>query len=280
MRAMFAVVLLLGLGLAGFAVFQTNQYVAQIEAELALARAAQPAAPVETVDVYIAARNFSYGERMTQGDVMTARFPADAVPVGSFTALEYLFPDNIPHRTVLRAMDTREPILASKLTEPGKEAGITSHLSPGMRAFTIDVNQTTGVAGFLRPGDYVDVFWTGRTEATGEITQLIEARMRIIAVDQSADMERNNTAATPARNVTVEATPEQSAALAQAQNSGRLSLALVGINDSTVSEAIEMTQDRLLGVVRDEQVVEAPRVCHVRTRRGNELVLIETPCTN
>ncbi|MFN4059035.1 MAG: Flp pilus assembly protein CpaB [Roseinatronobacter sp.] len=277
---MFAVVLLLGLGLAGFAVLQTNQYVAQIEAELAHARSMQGGAVIETVDVFIARRNFGYGERMTRGDVMTAKFPADAVPVGSYTSLDYLFPDNIPHRTVLRAMDTREPILSTKLTEPGKEAGITSHLRPGMRAFTIDVNQTTGVAGFVRPGDFVDVFWTGRTQASGELTQLIEARMRIIAVDQSADMERTNTPATPARNVTVEATPEQSAALAQAQNSGRLSLALVGINDSSVSQAIEMTQDRLLGVVKEERVVEAPRVCHVRTRRGNELVLIETPCTN
>jgi pilus assembly protein CpaB len=280
MRMLFAVVLLAGLGLAGFAVIQTNQYVAQIEAELVQARSAQPVAAVETVDVYIARRNMRYGERMTRGDVMTAQFPANAVPVGSYTEMDALFPDNIPHRTILRAMDTREPILSSKLTAPGKEAGITSHLSPGMRAFTIDVNQTTGVAGFLRPGDHVDVFWTGRTQESGEITQLIEARMRIIAVDQSADMERNGTEATPARNVTVEATPEQSAGLAQAQNSGRLSLALVGINDESVSTSIEMTQDRLLGIVREERVVEAPRVCHVRTRRGNELVLIETPCTN
>lgn len=280
MRILFAAVLLLGLGLAGFAVFKTNQHVAQIEAELAQARAAQPVAAIETVDVFIARRNFSYGERMTSADVMTARFPADALPVGSFTSIDMLFPDNIPHRIVLRAMDAREPVLGSKLTAPGKEAGITSHLSTGMRAFTIDVNQTTGVAGFLRPGDHVDVFWTGRTEASGELTQLIEPRMRIIAVDQSADMERNNNSATPARNVTVEATPEQAAALAQAQNSGRLSLALVGINDDSVSQSIEMTQDRLLGVVREEQVVDVPRICHVRTRRGNELVLIETPCTN
>jgi pilus assembly protein CpaB len=280
MRILFAVVLFLGLGLAGFAVLKTNQYVAQIEAELVHARSMQPAPAIETVDVYIVRRNFSYGERMTRGDVMTAQFPATAVPLGGFTNIDALFPNDIPHRTVLRAMDTREPILASKLTAPGKEAGITSHLSPGKRAFTIDVNQTSGVAGFLRPGDHVDVFWTGRTQDTGEMTQLIEARMRIIAVDQSADMERNGAEATPARNVTVEATPEQAAALAQAQNSGRLSLALVGINDDTVSQSIEMTQDRLLGVVREERVVEAPRVCHVRTRRGNELVLIETPCTN
>lgn len=278
MRLFFAAILLAGLGLAGFAAFQTQQYVSQIERELLEARAAQPV-NIQTVDVYITRRDLRFGERLTRGDLMTAPFPANALPRGSFTDITDIFPGGISHRTVLRAMDTREPLLASKLTEPGKEAGITSHLGPGKRAFTIDVNQTSGVAGFLRPGDHVDVFWTGRKDGA-EITQLIDARMRIIAVDQSANMERD-VEARPARNVTVEATPEQAAALAQAQNSGRLSLALVGINDETVSDAVEMTQDRLLGIVREERVVEQPReACHIRTRRGNELVVIEIPCTN
>ncbi|MCC5959869.1 MAG: Flp pilus assembly protein CpaB [Rhodobacteraceae bacterium] len=280
MRLLFAAVLLAGLGLAGFAVYQTQQYVGQMERELVAARSAQANSGPETVDVYLTRRNLRYGERMTPADLITAPFPANSVPVGSFTDIDEIFPNDIPHRTVLRAMDTREPLLTSKLTEPGKEAGITSHLTPGKRAFTIDVNQTSGVAGFLRPGDHVDVFWTGRSRESGDMTSLIEPRMRIIAVDQSADMERRSEA-TLARNVTVEALPEQAAALAQAQSSGRLSLALVGINDDSISGAIEMTQDRLLGVVREERVVvEAERTCHVRTRRGNQLVLIETPCTN
>lgn len=280
MRLLFAAVLLAGLGLAGFAVYQTQQYVGQMERELVAARSAKVNSGPETIDVYLTSRNLRYGERMTPADLTTAPFPANSVPVGSFTDIDAIFPDGIPHRTVLRAMDTREPLLTSKLTEPGKEAGITSHLTPGKRAFTIDVNQTSGVAGFLRPGDHVDVFWTGRSRESGDMTSLIEPRMRIIAVDQSADMERRSEA-TLARNVTVEALPEQAAALAQAQSSGRLSLALVGINDDSISGAIEMTQDRLLGVVREEQVVvEAERTCHVRTRRGNQLVLIETPCTN
>lgn len=281
MRLLFSAILLAGLGLAGFAVYQTQQYIGQMERELVAARSAQPTiSNIETVDVYLTSRNLRYGERMTPADLITAPFPANSVPVGSFTDIDEIFPNGIPHRTVLRAMDTREPLLTSKLTEPGKEAGITSHLTPGKRAFTIDVNQTSGVAGFLRPGDHVDVFWTGRSRESGDMTSLIEPRMRIIAVDQSADMERRSEA-TLARNVTVEALPEQAAALAQAQGSGRLSLALVGINDDSISGAIEMTQDRLLGVVREEQVVvEAERTCHVRTRRGNQLVLIETPCTN
>jgi len=277
MRLVFGAVLIVGLGLAGFAAMQTHQYVSAMQNELAQARANTN--NVEMINVFLTNRALRHGERLVREDVLVAPFPEYAVPEGSFTNVDQLFPNNAQHRIVLRAMDPREPLLVSKLTEPGKEAGITSHLGPGKRAFTIAVNQTSGVAGFLRPGDNVDIFWTGRTSNSGEITQLIDTQVRIIAVNQSADMDRAS-ATTETRTVTVEATGEQVAALAQAQNSGRLSLALVGAEDTVASGAIEMTQDRLLGIVREEQRVEVAEKCHIRTRRGNDMVLIEIPCTN
>lgn len=274
MRLVFGAVLVAGLGLAGAAAYQTHGYISQMQVELAHARA--NANTVKMVDVYLAKRPMTYGERLTRDDVLVAPFPDYAVPANALGKVEDLFPDNIDHRIVLRTMDEREPILLSKLTAPGKDAGITSHLSPGMRAITIPVNQISGVAGFLRPGDHVDVFWSGRRNGQ-EMTQLIESQLRIIAVDQSANMDRSEKIR-PAGNVTVEASPERAAALALAQNSGRLSLALVGVDDRAQSAAVEMTQDRLLGVVPEEQVLEEK--CHIRTRRGNELVKIEIPCTN
>lgn len=277
MRMIFGAVLVAGLGLAGFAVFQTHQYITQMQAQLAQARANQN--NVEMVNVFLANRELRYGERLTREDVLVAPFPVHAVPEGSYTKVEDLFPNNAPYRIVLRAMERRETLLATKLTAPGEAAGITSHLSPGKRAFTIPVNQTSGVAGFLRPGDHVDVFWTGRSRDHGEITQLIDSQVRIIAVNQSADMDRTAEVA-DARTVTVEATAEQAAALAQAQGSGRLSLALVGVGDTTASETVEMTQDKLLGITREERVVEVEQKCHIRTRRGGEMVMIEIPCTN
>lgn len=275
MRIVFGAVLVAGLGLAGFAAYQTQNYIATMQAELAQSRANEN--NIEMVDVFLTKRTMRYGERLTRNDVLVAPFPSYAVPTNAINDVDKLFPNNLDHRIVLRVMDEKEPILASKLTEPGKDAGITSHLNPGRRAFTIGVNQTSGVAGFLHPGDFVDVFWTGRSSGNQEITQLIETQLRIIAVDQSADMDRTQNVRV-ARNVTVEATPEQVAALALAQGSGRLSLALVGVGDTVASGEVEMTQDRLLGVVREEQVVEEK--CHIRTRRGNELVKIEIPCTN
>lgn len=278
MRLVFGAVLIAGVGLAGYAVFQTHAYVSQLQTELVEAR--RNANTAEMVNVFVSGRQLRYGERLNRSDVRVAPFPSYAVPQGAYTDVEALFPNNAEYRIVLRAMEELEPIMQTKLTEPGTGAGIMSHLRTGMRAFTIPVNITSGVAGFLRPGDHVDIFWTGRSDNNGEITQLIQSQIRLIAVDQSADMD-GTTNMSAARSVTVEATPEQAAALAQAQSSGRLSLALVGAGDDAPSASIEMTQDKLLGIVREERRVEAEREkCHIRTRRGNEMVLIEIPCTN
>lgn len=277
MRMTFAAVLIAGLGLAGFAAWQTMTHITSLQTELAQARNA--AGRAETVNVLVTGRELKYGQTLTREDVRVAPFPAVAVPPGAYTDVDELFPDGHTTRTVLRTMDEIEPILKTKLTDPGKEAGITSHLSSGMRAFTIPVNATSGVAGFLRPGDHVDVFWTGRTSDRGEVTQLIQPRLRLIAVDQNADMDRSAKASS-ARTVTVEASPSVAASLAQAQNSGRLSLALVGVDDDSISDSIEMTQDGLLGIVREERQAQVEEKCHIRTRRGGEVVQIEIPCTN
>jgi len=140
------------------------------------------------------------------------------------------------------------------------------------------------VSGFLRPGDRVDVYWTGRngSRQNGDVTKLIEAGIQLIAIDQSSSADEAQ--ATIARTVTVSVNPQQVAALAQAQSSGRLSLSLVGAEDDTVAEAIEIDQNTLLGIEAPEpqEVVrqEEARTCSIRTRRGSEVVMIPIPCTD
>lgn len=280
MRLIFGLIVMLGVGLAGAAVYVAQSYISATNAELAVARAqAQP--PAEMVSVLVALRPLRYGEPLTMDDVGVAPWPAYALPDGVFTDPDALFIAGAGPRVILRAMEQNEPILPIKVSAPGADAGITSVLSRGMRAFTIAVNVNTGVGGFLQPGDVVDVFWTGRTRDSGELTRLIQSQLKLIAVDQSADQDSRANRATIARNVTVEVSPEQVAALAQAQGTGQLSLALVGLDDDIAIGHIEMDQNRLLGVERASiQTVEAPQVCTVRTRRGGDVVQIEIPCTN
>lgn len=281
MRMAFGLVLLAGLALAGFAVYMAQGYINSYQAELARERAAR-AAIVPTVEVFVASRQLRYGDLLTEEDVKLIDWPETSLPEGVFQTLDDLFPQGTDDlRTVLRTMEANEPVLAVKVTEPGEDAGVSARLTQGMRAFAIRVDVASGVSGFLSPGDRVDVYWTGTAElASGEsqgVTKLIEASVRLIAIDQSVDEDRSGP--TVARTVTVEATPRQVAALAQAQATGRLSLALVGTRDDSLTEAVEIDQRSLLGIEEAEIVeVERERVCTVRTRRGAEVVEIPIPC--
>ena len=285
MRIIFAAVLLLGVGLAGAAVYMAQGYIGQQQAALAAERAARADA-VPTVTLYVMARAALYGEPLAPEDVRAVRWPGDAVPEGAFVVPadgpDPLFATGDEPRLVLRAMEPDEPVLAAKVTEPGGDAGITARLDRGMRAFAIRVDVASGVSGFLRPGDVVDVYWTGE-RLDQEVTRLVETRVPIIAVDQTADADRAETSV--ARTVTVQATPVQVASLAQAQATGNLTLSLVGAHDDTVTDPVQVDQERLLGIVLEEEPMLAPepraepaQMCTVRTRRGSEVSTIEIPC--
>ena len=287
MRAIFGLVLILGLGLAGFAVYMANNYISGFEAELAQAKNSQ--SNVKLIEVAVANRPLAYGETLTPRDARLVKFPASALPEGVFSTAADLFPNpNDPNkrRVVLRPIERNEAILAVKITKPGESAGLTSRLERGQRAFAIKVDVASGVSGFLRPGDRVDVYWTGESRAgtieqRGEFTKLIESSVKLIAVDQNAISDGST--ANIARTVTVSATPSQVAALAQAQSTGRLSLSLVGAEDDTIAGAIEIDQRDLLGI-SDQSPVETAQiekeVCTIRNRRGAEVVEIPIPCTN
>jgi pilus assembly protein CpaB len=284
MRAVFGLVLVAGVGLAGTAVYMVRGHFEAQAAALARERAAV-ASQVPTVEVYAVKRQMSYGEPLTLEDVHIIRYAEPYLPEGVFRTEEELFPSGLGVvRQVVRQMEPNEPILAIKVTDPGDAAGITASLAPGMRAFAINVDVASGVSGFLRPGDKVDVYWTGQSVNSNgmDVTQLIESGLELVAVDQTTD--DNIAGASIAQTVTVEVSPQQVAKLAQAQATGTLSLSLVGQADDTIASAIEVDQNSLLGITEEvaviEAPVEAPQVCTIRERKGGEIVETPIECTN
>jgi pilus assembly protein CpaB len=279
----FGLVLLVGIALAGGAVYLAKGQIGQYKTAIARAEAAKSQI-VPTQTVFVVNRALKYGEKLAKEDVRPVEFPVTAVPEGHYNDLAVIFPENTDQpRVVLRPIEKDEVLLAVKVTAPGEDAGITSRLEQGMRAFAINVDVSSGVSGFLRPGDRVDVYWTGRAgdgNNRGDVTKLIEASVSLIAVDQrSGDVE----GAQIARTVTVAVDPTQVAALAQAQSTGRLSLSLVGAGDDVaIAGNIEVNQQDLLGIVEVAPVAqaEAEKVCTIRTRRGAEVVNLPIPCTN
>lgn len=285
MRAIFAIVFVAGLGLAALAANMVKSYMASQHTVLQAERAAA-AQRVDVVPVVAVKAPVKYGQQLTPNDVQVIAYAKTALPKGTFSSLDAFFSKGgeVP-RTVLRPMEALEPVLAVKVTEPGADAGLVTRLGKGMRAFAIRTDVSSGVSGFLRPGDRADVYWTGHVsgrEGGSEITRLIQPAIEIMAVDQTDDTTRDG--AKVARTVTVKADPQQVAALAQAQSTGRLSLALVGVADETVSEVIEVDQKSLLGIADiaapAAAPASAPQICSVRHRKGAELVVMQVPCTN
>ena len=289
MRMVFGLVLIVGVALAGGAVYLAKEQFGAYKNELARERAARQDV-IPTVDVYVADRQLKYGEVIAKEDVRMVSWPENAIPEGAFIGEHSLYSETENDlRVALRIMEKDEAILAVKVSEPGEEAGITSRLERGMRAFAIRVDVASGVSGFLRPDDRVDIYWTGRLERSNsssgganssEITKLIEAGVKLIAIDQSAAGDLSG--AVIARTVTVSVRPEQVGALAQAQSTGSLSLSLVGTNDDTIAGAVNVDQRSLLGLAEREETIELAKekVCTIRTRRGAEVLEIPIPCTN
>lgn len=281
MRMIFGLVLVAGMALAGFAVYMAQGYINKTESALKQEQAFR-AKVGDLVEVFVVNKPLKYGDPLTPEDVQTIYWQKSALPEGVFSEQAALFPENEDQpRFVLRPMETYEPVLAVKVTEPGQPAGLTGALDEGMSAFAIKVDATSGVSGFVYPGNFVDVYWTGTDGNNRDLTRLIEKGLNVIAIDQTAAGATTGEAVV-AQTVTVQATREQVARLAQAQATGRLALSLVSDPSQGSGDPVEVSSDSLLGITQQEEVVEveAERVCTIRNRKGGELVEIPIPCTN
>lgn len=181
-----------------------------------------------TTGVVVAARSIELGQALTPDMLRLQPWPATAVPEGSFTQVSELTGGE--GRVALRTIAPNEPILASRISGEGGRATLSATIADGHRAVAIRVNDVIGVAGFVLPGDFVDVLLTRSEDTRGfrsnqnMRTDLLIAGVRVLAIDQIATESRNDPQV--ARAVTIEVTPEDGQKVALASEIGTLSLAL------------------------------------------------------
>jgi pilus assembly protein CpaB len=175
---------------------------------------------VPTTTVVVASRDLFFGDRLAPGYLEEREWPASSVPKGGFETVAEAMESE---RVVLRPITKSEPILLSKLSGEGGRATLSAMVDENMRAITIKVSVTTAVAGFVLPGDRVDIMLT-RTINDSPVIDFFLQNMRVLAIDQSA----NDQQAKPkvARAMTFEVTPRQAQMLTLAGRIGTLSLAL------------------------------------------------------
>ncbi|WP_106745628.1 Flp pilus assembly protein CpaB [Yoonia maritima] len=279
MRGVFGLVLLVGMALAGFAVYMVNQQIEQKNNELARAQQQRDGA-VKTVDVYSVNREFTYGEVITSEDVVVIKYAQDYLPEGVVRNEDSLFPPEQPAkmRVIVLPITPNEPLTESKLAAPGSSRGLTALVDPGMRAFPIQ-GRVTGGFGTLRPNDRIDLYWTGRLSNGREVTNLLKSSLEIIAVPDEEGARSGIT------NIIVQVTPQEVAILTQAQASGSLTISLVGAGDATpVASNITVDTQSVTGEIIEDVVIEeqeeAPEVCYRYERRGTERVEFQIPCND
>ena len=143
--------------------------------------------------------------------------------------------------TVVRYQVTAgQPLTRGSLVGPNDRGFLAAALGPGMRAVTVPVNVSSGVAGFVFPGDRVDMVLTQDVQGGGDgpalkVSETIMRNIRVLATDQridSKDATTGKTVVTTFSNVTLEVTPRIAEKIAVAQNMGTLSLSLRSLADS------------------------------------------------
>jgi pilus assembly protein CpaB len=143
--------------------------------------------------------------------------------------------------TVVRSGITAgQPVTQGALVKPGDRGFLAAALGPGMRAVTFPVSAQTSVAGFVFPGDRIDLVLTQQVSGGGEgqplkVSETILRNVRVLATDQRTENlpgEDGKTVVNTFGTVTVEATPRIAEQIAVAQTVGSLSLSLRSIADN------------------------------------------------
>lgn len=207
-------------------------------------------AKVETTDIVVAAVNIPRGTKIAKEQVHVRPWPKSMVPLGAVTKV-----DDIVGRAALAALVKDEPVLSGKVTGQIGRGGLGHIVPVGMRAYTIlTPTLASGVAGFVEPGNHVDVLLTvtsSEEDATGgSSTATLLQNIEILAADEK--LERADVAAPAAatgvqqlRSVTLLVNPEQAAKLSLAQTQGTLHLSLRNDNDKSAASTNPVTMREL-----------------------------------
>ncbi|MCW1381595.1 Flp pilus assembly protein CpaB [Novosphingobium sp. KCTC 2891] len=178
--------------------------------------------------IVVASRPIAFGAPVNGINAVLVKWPAQAVPAGAFTSLEQLG----KARVALQSIVPGEPLLAARLSGSDGRATLSVNLPPEKLAVAIPINDVTGVAGFVRPGDVVDVLLTRQIPGDGagsndKMTDVVMQAVPILAIDQVADPGKTDP--TVARTATLEVDQSGAQKLTLARELGSLSLALRNI---------------------------------------------------
>jgi pilus assembly protein CpaB len=241
--------------------------------------AVQAVPSIAVGDIVVANKDLPFGATIIRENLKIVPWPKTSIPKDAFTKIDDIFSDATKpgDRIALFLIARDEPITKPKVSGFGVKPTLSRQVENGMRAISVRVDDVVGVAGFVLPGDRVDIFLTRKIGESLQ-TQVLLQNIKIVGIDQSADQATDKPIV--ARTATVEVNPEQAQKLVLAQQAGSLSLSLRGVESTTEVTSKLLTDRDLAGApraapapARPIRVVAAPppppAVPTVRVRYGD-----------
>jgi pilus assembly protein CpaB len=235
------VILLVGaLVVAAITAFMARTLIMGSSAPQAAAVPGGPAVP-QGPKVLVATRALPVGTIIDAGSVKFQPWPAELVEGAYFQEGAEFDMKNVLGTVVRNQVTAGQPITQGALVKPGDRGFLAAALGPGMRAVTVPVSTQSSVAGFIFPGDRIDLLLTQTVQGGGDgpplkAAETIMRNLRVLATDQRTNQEKDEAGNTVVRtfsNVTIEATPKIAEQIAVAQTLGSISLSLRSIADNT-----------------------------------------------
>ncbi len=237
--------LALAIVLAAAAAFAAHRW---IQRQGALAAASR----IAMTPVVVAARDLPAGRSLSSGDLSVTRWPRAGLPPGSFHSMKAL-----QGRVLKTAASRGEPILAGKLAPKGLPGGLSAVVPKGFRAMTVKVNEVIGVAGFVQPGDQVDVLVTiaKGPYQKNPVTRTVLQGVKVLTVGERVEASKGSKKPKrhKSRVVTLQLTPRQGETLALASHEGKLLLSLRNRADHTEQVSPGVRLSALLPVTSGKQ---------------------------
>ncbi|TAL34173.1 MAG: Flp pilus assembly protein CpaB [Phenylobacterium sp.] len=186
-------------------------------------------AQVQGEPMVVTSRAIKYGEKLQASMLTVIKAPKDAIPEGAFTTVgAVLAADRGGAPVALTPLAAREPLLPMKISGPGSRPIVSAAIAEGMRAYTLKVDDASGVGGHALPGDHVDVVLLRDLTPSGPernfISYVVVQNARVLGMDLNADPTSDKPASP--NTATIEVSVEDSQKLSLASTLGNLSLAL------------------------------------------------------
>ena len=194
---------------------------------------AQVAERVEASRVLVAARRLPVGTILKSEDVKWQAWPAEGLNEAYYTSKsdskkKAATPTDISGKVVRSPMTIGEPVTRTALVSQGERGFLAAILTPGMRAVSVKVSPTSGIGGFVFPGDRVDVILTHTIDVSKSeqytISETVFQNVRVLGVDQRTTTTADQVKV--AKTATLEVTPKMAEKVAMLENIGALSLSL------------------------------------------------------